>query len=114
VEVPKGLGGRSVRPLVEGRKVPDWPDEVVTECCLNDPGPTGRMVRTKRFKYMAYSEGHNREMLVDLETDPGEMFNLAGNPDLKYVLAEHRSRLMEWCALTGDKFNCVPPGVDMG
>lgn len=38
---------------------------------------SGRMVRDQRYKYTCYAWGRNREQLVDLAADPGEMVNLA-------------------------------------
>ncbi len=62
------------------------------------------MLRGQRFKYVAYSEGKNREFLVDLDKDPGEMKNLAGDPAFDKVLNEYRALLSEWCAKTHDTF----------
>jgi choline-sulfatase len=64
----------------------------------------GRMVRTSRFKYVAYSRGQVRESLVDLQSDPGEMVNLVANARYSEELARHRSILKEWCMQTGDDF----------
>lgn len=109
VDLPKGLRGRSVRPIAEGKAVQDWPDQVVVETLFGSK--PGRAVRTRRFKYMAYSDGHNREMLVDLTNDPGEMFNLVGNREYQETLDDHRTRLARWCRQTRDAFPCVRPGT---
>ena len=34
------------------------------------PRPSGRMVRSERFKYCVYTEGERRESLVEMERDP--------------------------------------------
>jgi len=68
------------------------------------PNPTGRMVRGQRYKYCVYSEGERRESLVDLENDPGEMVNLAGEPAAHKILTEHRAMLADWCRETHDAF----------
>jgi choline-sulfatase len=68
------------------------------------PTPDGRMLRGQRYKYCVYSEGKNREFLVDLEKDPGEMKNLAGDPAFEKLLNEHRRLLAEWCKKTNDTF----------
>ncbi len=96
IDPPENLLGRSIRPLVEGRPVDDWRDQVVVE------SRAGRMVRTKRFKYVVYQSGRNREQLTDLENDPGEMNNLAADPKYRQVLQEHRRRLREWIERAGD------------
>jgi len=68
------------------------------------PTPEGRMLRGQRYKYCVYSEGMRRESLVDLEKDPGEMTNLAGDPQFQAVRKQHRAMLADWCAKTRDKF----------
>ena len=54
------------------------------------------MVRSDRYKYCLYSEGVRRDSLVDMEMDPGEMVNQAGNPDFRAVLLQHREILKEF------------------
>jgi choline-sulfatase len=71
------------------------------------PKPDGRMLRGQRHKYTVYSEGHRREALVDLENDPGEMVNLAGDARFEKVLKEHRELLAAWCRKSGDLFPTV-------
>jgi arylsulfatase A-like enzyme len=101
VAAPAKLTGRSLRPLALGQPVREWRDYVVVEndmdqaASLGDFRPVveGRMVRTKRYKYCVYSRGRHRESLVDLENDPGEIKNLAGDPDYRMILLEHRALL---------------------
>ncbi len=97
IEPPAGLPGRSLRPLAEGRDVPDWRSEVFVE------SENGRMVRTARYKYCLYDSGERRETLVDLERDPGEMNNLATSPQHRDELNRHRRLLMIWCEQQKDK-----------
>lgn len=97
IEPPAGLPGRSLRPLAEGRDVPDWRSEVFVE------SENGRMVRTARYKYCVYDSGERRETLVDLERDPGEMNNLATSPQHRDELNRHRRLLMIWCEQQKDK-----------
>ncbi len=97
IPVPEYLLGRSLRSVAElGRESQPKP-YVVAE------NNTGRMLRTLRFKYCVYHEGENRESLVDLQKDPGEMNNLAGNPEYKAVLDQHRRYLLEWIAASKDE-----------
>jgi len=95
-DLPPGLPGRSVRPVAEGRPPADWPDHVVVECS------NGRMVRTDRYKYTVYEDGANREILVDLVQDPGEMVNLAAQSGMAEVLNRHRALLAAWVRHHGD------------
>jgi arylsulfatase A-like enzyme len=63
---------------------------------------SSRMVRTARYKYVVYASGARREQLTDLVADPGEMKNLALNPQAAPVLAEHRRLLREWYQQNGE------------
>ena len=54
------------------------------------------MIRTDRYKYCVYAHGQNRESLVDLEKDPGEMTNLARDPAHRETLLAMRERLRHW------------------
>jgi arylsulfatase A-like enzyme len=97
IEPPAALAGRSVRPLAEGRQPDAWRDQVAVE------SQNGRMLRTDRFKYNVYDSGAHREQLIDLEKDPGEMVNLAEDPQYQGVLKEHRQRLRRWVMQAGDE-----------
>lgn len=95
VEAPPGLPGLSLVPGLVGEELA--PREAVfcqTEFCTfaGSFGYKGRMARTNAFKYVVYSEGANREQLFDIQADPGEMRNLATDPDpaLQEVLLRHR------------------------
>ena len=68
------------------------------------PATTGRMVRGERYKYCAYSNGKQRESLVDLDKDPGEMTNLAVDPKFAKILADNRANLSAWCKSVNDPF----------
>jgi arylsulfatase A-like enzyme len=99
--VPEKLPGRSLLPLALGKDVSAWRNYVVVEDDMSQTGvvdrirPTmqGRMVRTERYKYCIYDRGQQRESLVDLQSDPGEMNNLATDPNYRQVLREHRELL---------------------
>jgi len=62
-----------------------------------------RMIRSDRYKYCAYKDGENRESLVDLGKDPGEMINLAQDKRSQAVLIHHRQYLKDWVSLTADE-----------
>jgi len=96
VDVPQSLLGMSLRSLAEGKAVPHWRQYVVTE------NHTGRMLRSKTFKYCVYREGDRRESLVDMLKDPGEMQNLATRADYRAVLGEHQRLLQDWIAKSND------------
>ncbi|MBC8373521.1 MAG: sulfatase-like hydrolase/transferase [Phycisphaerae bacterium] len=94
---PVGLLGRSLRPLAEGRRVDEWRPYVASE-----NGWT-RMIRSRKFKYCSYAADTGNESLVDMENDPGEMRNLAGDQKFRDVLAEHRRLLADWIRISDDK-----------
>lgn len=68
------------------------------------PEPEGRMLINKRFKYWIYNEGKQRETLYDLQNDPGEMVNVAGDPKFKSELENCRSELIEWAEKYNDPY----------
>ena len=96
IKQPEHLLGKSLRPIAEGKTVNKWRPYVASE------NGWGRMIRSKRFKYCIYESGQNREFLVDLENDPGEMRNKANNPRYKKPLNEHRQFLKEWIQISND------------
>jgi arylsulfatase A-like enzyme len=103
VEKPAHCLGASLRALAEGKRVETWRSHIASE------NNHGRMIRSERHKYCAYEGGEVEESLVDLKTDPGEMRNLAGDPEFANVLAEHRTLLADWNRLSkdqdGDRFS---------
>ena len=105
-EMPVGLTGRSLKPILEGDPPELWAEYVVSE--VEDEkhykNARARMVRSARYKYMVFERGRNREQLFDLEADPGEMKNLAANPEFAQTLQQHREYLREWCIQTNDMF----------
>ena len=96
IEKPDHLLGRSLRPLAEGKPVKGWRPYVASE---ND---WFRMIRSQRFKYCAFAIADKKELLVDMKNDPGEMRNLADDPEYQDVLIDHRRLLADWSQLSGD------------
>ncbi|MEE8452561.1 MAG: sulfatase-like hydrolase/transferase [Thermoguttaceae bacterium] len=84
---PEGLPGRSVRILAEGSAPSDWREDLVVE------NEIGLMVHTGRYKYARYDRGTPREMLLDLQNDPGEMSNLSADPAYGETIEALRERL---------------------
>lgn len=110
IPIPGKLPGMSARAIAEGT-VAERPFIVVSDKPVQGevvdgykPEPDGRMVRSDRYKYWIYSEGKQRESLFDLKNDPGEMVNLAIDPEYVKVLNEHRQYLEEWCREYKDAF----------
>jgi len=98
VAAPAALKGRSLRALAEGRNPASWRETLVVESLGG-----ARMLRSARYKYVAYK--NKEEQLMDLETDPGEMRNLARDAKFAPVLAEHRRLLKEWYRDNGETWS---------
>jgi len=105
IAAPEGIDGQSVCPVIENPALPGR-SHVVTELqpFLDDETKRGRMIRTARYKYIAFSHGQRPELLFDLENDPGETENLACLASYREVLSEHRELLSEEIEKTADPF----------
>jgi arylsulfatase A-like enzyme len=67
---------------------------------FNVPGDYNKMVRSRTHKYIWYWDG--QEELYDLQADPLEQHNRAGDPALAQVKAGLRCRLLEWDQFSED------------
>ncbi len=77
----KECEGVSLRPLLKDPKA-KWARPAVTTF-----GKANHAVRSERWRYIRYSDG--TEELYDRQADPMEWKNLAGDPKLAAVKAEH-------------------------
>ncbi len=95
--------GFSLKPLLCGQPMPNPREEVFFQYYSKKKWVNPlRGIRTRRFKYNLY-QLHGEE-LYDLEKDPGEIHNLAGNPEFAEVQAELAQRLQEWMRKNQDPF----------
>ena len=101
IEVPTGLKGKSLRPLVERKKTVPWRSALPVESEL------GKMIVTKRYKYMRYDKGKNEEQLIDLQKNPGEMQSVTNDPDKKEILLKHRKLFNEIYSIQNDSLKNV-------
>jgi len=94
--IPEGIDGSSLRLLIEGDTVA-WRDHVIGMRDYPTELPnTQYMIRTDRWKYWwSYREGL-APRLYDLETDPLEKNNLAGNQDYYDRQMELHNALTGW------------------
>lgn len=96
------MSGRSVVPLLT-RTAIDWPEDVFIQI---SEAEVGRSIRTHRWKYAvsapekdgyldSASDQYVEAFLYDLESDPYELQNLAGNPEYDAAADSLRGRLLE-------------------
>jgi N-acetylglucosamine-6-sulfatase len=95
---PRGLHGRSLVPLLEGRR-PRWRDSALIEYFSDAVFPRiQRMgyqaVRTGRWKYIRYTELPGADELYDLRSDPFELKNLASDAGRVKEMGARLERLM--------------------
>lgn len=105
LEAPQVQHGRSIHGWVTGEQTEDDREYVAGEW-HTEWGLTvepGRMIRTQRYKYTRYLEDDGEE-LFDLQEDPGETKNQAGNPDYAEQLERHRRLLQDHIERTNDPF----------
>jgi len=78
IPIPEGLPGRSLKGLITGKtgKVAA-PDRDLIFC---EGGNWFQVIYKGRYKYTLVEAPGLPALLVDLQKDPGEMVNLAGNP----------------------------------
>jgi arylsulfatase A-like enzyme len=92
VEVPAGMQGRSLVPLLRG-ETDSLREEVFCEHLWEHPGlPRTEGLRTERYKYIRYLDHPEYEELYDLWADPQEARNLAERADQAARLERLRAR----------------------
>ncbi|WP_167357196.1 sulfatase-like hydrolase/transferase [Paenibacillus pectinilyticus] len=104
-----GGAGRSLLPWLRNENVPaeNWRDAVYNQCNGVEIYYTQRMVRTERYKFV-YNPADFDE-LYDLQEDPYEMINLAGDPARKPLLSMLYQKMWQEAAANGDRiFNQYP------
>ncbi len=100
-EVPGSVDGRSLSPFLQGETPADWPDDIYAE--FHGYGPalfSQRMVRTRCWKYVYNPRAEDE--LYDMESDPGELRNLAADLGYRHVLRRMKERLVIWLHRTRD------------
>lgn len=97
VEVPETYQGRSLRPLVESDQPEGWRNDSFHEhFAVRNRIPAFEGVRTRNYKYVRYVDHDRHEFLHDLENDPDELINLAGDPAHAATLEKLRRRTDEY------------------
>jgi arylsulfatase A-like enzyme len=115
LEIPAGMQGRSIVPLVKRQEV-DWPSEVFVQISESQ---VGRAVRTKRWKYSVSAPQRDsikdsssglyvEEFLYDLQADPWELNNLITSEAHREVKQVMRERLIRRMVEAGE----APPRIE--
>jgi arylsulfatase A-like enzyme len=106
VAVPEAIEGKSRAAVLRGG--PDRGDPLVFGYYMD----TQRMVRGDRWKLIQYPKA-DREQLFDLQADPLEQHDLAGDPRHAAVLEQLRSELLSWQVKNQDPLITRPgKGID--
>ena len=107
VPVPDGVDGLSLRAVLQAR-APRVREVVFAEYYGKQSWRVPiRMVRTPRWKYVRYA-GYGEE-LYDLDADPGELHNLAGETRAASEHTRLARELDEWMVRTADPFPRLTP-----
>ena len=101
----KDMHGRSLVPLLRGRKVP-WRDSFLIEYFSDKVFPRVlnmgyRAVRTDRWKYIHYTEIEGLDELYDLKADPYELKNLITKKSAESTLKDLKGELAKLLKETG-------------
>ncbi|MGB5943970.1 MAG: sulfatase [Leeuwenhoekiella sp.] len=93
VDIPMAWHGKSLKPLVEKDNVSFERDTILIEHLWDFKNiPPSEGVRTKDWKYFRYVDDKSIEELYDLNQDPNETNNLAGDEAYKDVLNNLRNK----------------------
>jgi len=102
-EPPEHMDGRSIAPLLQGRKIP-WRDAVFYEYYWEaafPQTPTCFGIRTDRYKLIHYHGIWDTDELYDIKNDPDEMHNLIDKPEHKQRVRQLKKRIYDWLQSTG-------------
>jgi choline-sulfatase len=92
VKPPADLPGRSLKTLLGGEEPSSWRKDLMIQTqfsyCVTDG----------RYKYTLFDSAGPEELLCDLQTDPGEMKNLAAMKEHSEVLDRMRKAMAEQAA----------------
>lgn len=113
VEAPARWPGRNLVPLLHKASVPGFED-AYSEWVDNKSQPFGhlayRLVRTPKYKLIVWEDPEKPRELYDLEADPRETKNLAGEAEVEVDLVR---RLLYWLRKTEDPALTWPHLVDL-
>ena len=91
IPTPDGLDGSDLSNLMSGN-TNGWRNTAISEYWANQTTSPMRMLRTPRYKYVAFPE--DESIIFDLENDPGEFENIAGQPEHRELEETLHEQLM--------------------
>ena len=108
LEVPVACDGESLLPFCRGESIRDWRTEAHAEFDFRHfPGLDGgralgltpdqctaSLIRDKRYKYVHFTGLPS--LFFDLENDPLEFHNLAGDPAHHRLVLEYAQKMLSW------------------
>ena len=97
IKIPERYQGKTFEKLVSDSKVVPWRDYTFHEhFAVRHRIPAFEGLRGERYKYVRYVDEGDYEFLHDLQSDPDELINLAGN-------LKHRKTLKKMRQLTDQR-----------
>lgn len=94
ISVRRRLAGRSLVPFLEGKQPEGWRTELFTQTNGNELYGLQRAVFDNKYKFVY--NGFDFDELYDLETDPEECHNLAGEKKYEAVKRRYYKKLWEF------------------
>jgi len=96
IKPPKSMQGKSLKPLVENKRV-SWRKEFLCEhLMVTDIIPQSEGIRTEKWKYFRYRQHLVVEELYQLETDPQEFCDRGADPSCAGEIARLQAELFDW------------------
>lgn len=128
-DVPNAVDGRSLLPLVHGRRPADWRDALHYEFDFREtPGSNAEkelgltmdecslcVLQDAAFKYVHFAA--LPPLLFDLSADPHHFHDLAGDPAYAGVVRDYAQRMLSWRMRHADRtlthYRATPGGLQM-
>jgi arylsulfatase A-like enzyme len=94
IEIPRDIQGRSMKPLLQGKKVKDWRKQLYYHYYEKSFGLTAHYgIRTERYKLIHFYDPGDSWELYDLKNDPKEMYNRYADPAYIKIIEELKMQL---------------------